>query len=59
MLGLGLDAQLGGSKPAPAEATDQLLGKADCHEGKGICPVGGRVELPANRQVRRRVPKGE
>jgi hypothetical protein len=59
MLGLGLDEELGGSKPARREATDELLGKTYGDEGQSVSPVSRRVELPANREVCRRVPESK
>jgi hypothetical protein len=59
MLGLGLDEELGGSKPARREATDELLGKTYGDEGQSVSPVSRRVELPANREVYRWVPESK
>jgi hypothetical protein len=59
MFGLCLDEQLGGSKSVRREATDELFGEPHGNKGQGVSPIGRRVELPANREVRWRVPECE
>jgi hypothetical protein len=59
MFGLCLDKQLGSGKSVRREAADELVGKPDGNKGKGVSPVRRRVERPANREVRWRVPEGE
>jgi hypothetical protein len=51
MFCLCLDEQLSGGKTARCEAVDELFGKTYRDKGQGVSPIGGRVELPANREV--------
>jgi len=59
MFGLCLDKQLGSGEPVRSEAADELIGKPYGNKGQGISSVGRRVEHPANREVRWRVPESE
>ncbi len=59
MFGLCLDEQLGGGEPKWSKAADELIGKPYCDKGQGVSPVGWRVDLPASREVRRRVPESK
>ena len=59
MFGLCLDKQLGSGQPVRSEAADELIGKPYGKKGQGVSPVGGRVELPANCEIRWRVPEIE
>ena len=59
MFGLCLDKQLGNGEPVRSEAADELIGKPYGNKGQGISSVGRRVEHPANREVRWRVPESE
>jgi hypothetical protein len=59
VLGLCLDEQLGGREPVRSETVDELVGKANCEKRQSVSPVGGRVELPAGREVRWRVTESK
>ena len=59
MFGLCLDKQLGSGEPVRGEAADELIGKPYGNKGQGVSSVGRRVEHPANREVRWRVPESE
>jgi len=59
MFGLCLDKQLGSGEPVRSEAADELIGKPYGNKGQGVSSVGRRVEHPANREVRWRVPESE
>jgi hypothetical protein len=59
MFCLCLDKQLGSCEPVRSEAADELVGKPYGNKGQGVSPIGRRVERPANREVRWRVPESE
>jgi hypothetical protein len=42
-----------------SKATDELVGKPHGKKRQGVSPVDGRIEFPANREVRRGVPESE
>jgi hypothetical protein len=59
MLCLCLDEQLGGSEPVRGKAPHELICKPHGAKGQRVGPVRGWVDLPASRQVRRRIAQDE
>jgi hypothetical protein len=59
MFGLCLDEQLGSGEPVRAKTADELIDKPYGNKGQGVSPVGRRVDLPASREIRWRVPESK